>query len=701
MTMKFASLHSADASIVLECRKGAPPLWRHLGARIEFGGLEPLGRARTSASFSLDEDIPLSTVPPAGLGWFGPPCMVLRRGGCALIPVFTEVHVEQGKDVITIHLVDPAAGVSLEQRIGLDGGGALLFDAELTNTGSAPVAVDWMASAVLPLPACSAQLFSWRGRHNAELVEVAEPMPQHSWLREGRRGIGGHGGPPAVIVEAAGVTPHAGLVYSLQLAWSGDARLMVERDDEGFWTLSAGAVLQAGEVLLQPGECFAAPQVILAVSVQGRNGAMAQHHAAVRARMSWPGEEMRPRPVHCNSWEACYFDHDETRIGALAEAAAGLGIERFILDDGWFRGRTDDSAGLGDWTADPVKYPEGLRPLADRIVALGMEFGLWVEPEMVNPDSELYRAHPEWALSLPGREPPTARHQLVLDLSQGEVRDYLFDALDALLAELPISYLKWDHNRDLAPTGGRAQVQGVYALLGRLRAAHPDVEIESCAGGGGRSDAGMVSFTHRFWASDNLDAVSRVSIQRGFLAFLPPEVMGAHVGASPAHATGRAQALAFRAAVAMPGHFGVELDPRSLGESERTELAEWIAFTKQWRALLHGGRVWLGEGADGLLWQAQGRKNEFLLFAIRTAPALDRRPQPLQLPFLAQAGNCEVSLLRIAGGDYGHAAADAPLFAAMREAPQKFTGSWLAHAGLPLPPLKAESVAIFHLKVVA
>ncbi len=699
MNSTIACLHGASSSLVLECRKGAPPLWRHLGARVDPGELAPLGSGRTPASFALDEDVPLSTVPPAGLGWFGPACIALRRGGHALIPVFTESRVEQGKDAITIRLADPVERLSLEQRISLDAGGAFLFDAALTNTGGLPVGVDWLASALLPLPALSAQLVSWRGRHNAELVEVAEPMPQHSWLREGRRGIGGHGGPPAVIVAGEGAGHHAGLVHSLQLAWSGDARLLVERDDEGYWTLSAGAALQAGEVVLQAGEQFTAPQAILAVSAQGRNGAMAQQHAAVRTRMSWPGGTMRPRAVHCNSWEACYFDHDAARIGALAEAAAGIGAERFILDDGWFRSRNDDHAGLGDWTADPLKYPEGLRPLADQIIALGMEFGLWVEPEMANPDSDLYRAHPDWALSLPERARPTARNQLVLDLAQGEVRDHLFTVLDALLTELPISYLKWDHNRDLAPAGGRAQVLGTFELLRRLRAAHPGVEIESCAGGGGRSDAGIAAYAHRFWTSDNLDAVSRVAIQRGFLAFLPPEVMGAHVGASPAHATGRAQALAFRAAVAMPGHFGVELDPRALGESERAELAEWLDFYKNWRSLLHGGRVWLGEGADGLQWQAQGTEEEFLLFAIRTAPALDRRPQPLQLPFLGNTGDCEVTLLRIAGGERGHAMQSAPLFEAMREMPQNFTGSWLAHAGLPLPPLKAETIAIFHLKV--
>jgi alpha-galactosidase len=285
----------------------------------------------------------------------------------------------------------------------------------------------------------------------------------------------------------------------------------------------------------------------------------------------------------------------------------------------------------------------------------------------------------------------------VLDLSLAEVRDHLFAALDALLAELPVSYLKWDHNRDLAPAGGAAQVAGAYDLLARLRAAHPAVEIESCAGGGGRSDAGIAQYTHRFWASDNLDAVSRSAIQRGFLAFLPPEVMGAHIGASPAHATGRSQPLAFRAAVAMPGHFGVELDPRRLDEAERGELAEWIAFHRQWRALLHGGRVWLGEGADGLVWQAQGRPDEFLLFAVRTAPALDRRPQPLALPFLADAGRCTVDLLRVAGGPRQHGV---PLPELWRAA-QDFTGSWLANAGLPMPPLGAESAAIFHVRMQA
>ncbi|MGB7655517.1 MAG: alpha-galactosidase [Novosphingobium sp.] len=696
MPAQIVSLHSEQASLVLELCADGPPRWRHLGARLDPGALAPLADGRTAASFSLDDDVPLSAAPPAGLGWFGPAVLGLRRQGQALVPVFTEAEVSTNDRSVAIRLTDPAAGVLLEQTITLDPGGAFLLDARLTNTGTAPLAIDWLASTLMPLPDSCAELISWRGRHNAELTECHEMMPQQGWLRETRRGISGHGGPLGVVVLDQGAGHHAGLTFALQLAWSGDSRIAVERDDEGYWLLSAGAVLQPGEMELAPGQSHAAPQAILAVSSYGRNGASAQQHSAVRALLGWHGGAMRPRPVHLNSWEACYFDHDEARIGELAAAAAAIGIERFVLDDGWFKGRGDDSAGLGDWTCDPVKYPNGLKPLAEKVAALGMEFGLWVEPEMVNPDSDLYRAHPDWALHLGGRAQPTARGQLVLNMALPEVRDYLFGAIDALLRGVPIAYLKWDHNRDLAPAGGAAQVAGTYDLLVRLRTAHPAVEIEGCAGGGGRSDAGLARYVHRFWTSDNIDAVSRAGMQRGFLAFLPPELMGSHVGASPAHATGRTQALGFRAAVAMPGHFGVELDPRRLNEQDRAELADWIAFYKQWRHLLHGQQTWQGQGADGLVWQATGSAEEFLLFALRTAPPLDRRPQPLRLPFLAAAGDVNMRLLRIGGGTRGYAASSAPLFDTLRESLHAFTGSWLAQAGLPMPPLKGESVAIFH-----
>ncbi|WP_156257036.1 alpha-galactosidase, partial [Sandarakinorhabdus oryzae] len=640
--MTIFALHSPEASLVLE-QAGEALLWRHLGLRVAADGLPPLAATRGAATFSLDQYVPFATAP--GLGWFGP--LVVSVPGQVLRWVVTGVVADAA--VLRVTLADAHSGLILEQQIRAAQGG-FTISATIGNDGPVPLSIDQLTSALLPLPAGLDRILSWRGRHNAEFVECIEPLSAHQWRRQGRRGLPGHGGPPGLYLLGQGAGWDQGLVLAAQLAWSGDTALSVERDDEGRHLLSAGI---AGAITLQPGERFAAPPLLLAISARGRNGAMQQMHEMVRARLGWPKVEgsgtMRPRPVHLNSWEACYFRHDQARILDLARAAAAIGAERFILDDGWFRGRDNDRAGLGDWTADPAKYPDGLKPLAEGVNALGLEFGLWVEPEMVNPDSDLYRAHPDWALHIPGAPQPTARHQLVLNLSLPEVEDYLFTCLDTLLRDVPIAYLKWDHNRDLAPSGGVGQVAGLYRLFARLRAAHPNVEIESCAGGGGRIDAGIAAFTHRFWTSDNLDAVSRVTIQRGFQAFFPPELMGAHVGASPAHATGRRQTMGFRAGVALPGHFGVELDPAKLPDAERAELAGWIAFHQQWRHLLHGQRLVMGEGADGLLWQASGDGEEWLLFITRTAPPQDRRPQPLALPFLAGAGPVQARLLARAG----------------------------------------------------
>jgi len=688
------ALHAGDGTIVIEPVAGGAPLWRHCGARVVPGTLPPLAQTRTAASYSLDDDCPLSTAPVFAAGWFGPSVAVLRRDGVALPLRWTAAHVKYADNAIRIACLDEVARVELVQTFRVEAGLGWRIGAELINRGVAPVALDWLASVMVPLPDGADRVVSWRGRHNAELVEAVERLPAQAWLRESRRGISGHGGAPGVYVLGADAGWHAGEVLSLQLCWSGDSRLAIERDDEGFHVLSAGAVLQPGEVVLGPGESWSAPDALLAIG-QGRNGAMAAQHAMVRTMLRWPGGTMTPRKVHLNSWEACYFDHDAARIAALARAAAAVGAERFVLDDGWFKGRRDDSAGLGDWTPDPETYPQGLGPLAETVRALGMEFGLWVEPEMVNPDSDLYRAHPDWALHHDGHRLLTSRGQLVLDMRRADVRDYLFAALDTVLRAVPIGYLKWDHNRDLVPAGGAGQVRGAYDLLARLRAAHPDVEIESCAGGGGRSDAGMVPYVHRFWTSDTIDAVSRVAMQRGFLSFLPPEVMGSHIGASPAHATGRSQSMAFRAAVASMGHFGVELDPDALDPADRPALARWIGFARWARDLAHGGGVWLGEGGDGLVWQAQGSLDRGLLvWVIRTAPPLDRRPRPLALPFLDGEGPLAVRLLGIAGGLAGHAAPVPALWAG--QAPVAFAADWLARAGLPLPPLRAESVAIFH-----
>ncbi|WP_298092973.1 alpha-galactosidase [uncultured Sphingomonas sp.] len=700
--MSRIALHGTMTSVVLERRDDGVPLWRWWGGRLNPETLPALADLRPAASFSLDVDQPLALVPAYGAGWLGPAALRAHRGGRHFAHRFTTDTVDTTTDAVTVRLRDDAAGLTLVQHIAM-AGDMLTLSATLTNMGDTPLSIDGLASGTLPLPHDCTAIRHFTGRHNGEFVEAVEPMPAQGWTRESRRGLTGHAGPPGLFVEGPGATRHAGRVHAAQLAWSGNHRLLVERDDEGFWVLQMGMALAPGELTLAPGESVTTPDLLATCSTEGLNGAVQAFHAAIRARAPWPADGMRPRPVHINSWEGFYFDHDEAALKALATRAAGLGVERFVLDDGWFRGRDDDTAALGDWEPDARKYPNGLAPLATHVIDLGMEFGLWVEPEMINPDSDLYRDHPDWVLAADGVPRITSRNQLVLDLGRAEVRDHLFARLDALLTELPIAYLKWDHNRDLAPAAGAdgragyvAQVRGVYDLLDRLGTAHPTVEIESCAGGGGRIDAGVAARTHRFWTSDCIDAVSRVSMQRGFLMFMPPEMMGAHVGAAPAHSTGRAQGMAFRAAVALPGHFGVELDPADMAAEEADVLAAGIARYKGLRDRLHSGRVWLGEGPDGLVWQAHGQPDDLILHVTRVAPTTLRRPPPVVLPMLAGAGELRVELLEIATVP-GHPAPDAPLFAAMRSGGVVIGGDALATAGLPMPPMKGESVALFRL----
>jgi alpha-galactosidase len=311
--------------------------------------------------------------------------------------------------------------------------------------------------------------------------------------------------------------------------------------------------------------------------------------------------------VLLNVWEAVYFDHDVDRLRGIADRAASVGVERFVLDDGWFHSRRDDTAGLGDWWVDDLVWPEGLGPLVDHVRELGMEFGLWFEPEMVNPDSELYREHPDWILAAGPRTPLLHRHQLVLDLARPEVWQHLFDSIDAILRAHPVDFVKWDHNRDLleAGTGRRSgapavheQTLAFYALLDALREAHPHVAWESCASGGGRVDLGVIERVQRFWTSDMTDALARQQIQRWTTQLLAPEYVGAHVSSTISHTTGRRLSLDFRCATALFGSFGIEWDLMRADDEELAQLSDWVARYRRFRGLLHSGRVVRPESSD-------------------------------------------------------------------------------------------------------
>jgi alpha-galactosidase len=378
---------------------------------------------------------------------------------------------------------------------------------------------------------------------------------------------------------------------------------VAERTYHGWSALGGGELLLPGEVALGAGESYTGPWLYGSFAAAGLDELSGRFHAFLRDR---PRHPRAPRPVVVNTWEAVYFDHDLARLTRLAEAAAAVGAERFVLDDGWFGSRRDDSSGLGDWWVSPDVWPDGLGPLVDVVRGLGMEFGLWVEPEMVSPDSDLARAHPDWMMAAGDRLPPPARGQQVLDLGNPEAYAHIRDRLDALLRAYEIVYLKWDHNRDLVdaghPADGRAgvhdQTHAAYRLLDDLRARHPRVEIESCSSGGGRVDLEILQRTDRVWASDCIDAHERVAIQRWTSLLLPLELIGSHVGAPRAHTTRRSLDLDMRAGTAIWGHLGIEWDLTAAEPAELDRLARWVAFYKEVRGLLHTGTLVHGDLAD-------------------------------------------------------------------------------------------------------
>ena len=680
---KIIALESPGCSAVWELPLGEAPLWRYWGPSLPDGARPsaPLRSERPEPSFSLHFDQPLTVFPGFGMGWFGQSALLADRAGRDWSFQASACKVEQ-PDAQTVRFVlhDTVARIAVTTTYVLDPAtDVMTVRSALSNEGDAPLHVQWLAAAALPLPEDAAEVHSLAGRHNSEFVPVRDPLTRSLWRRENRRGLTSHDCFPGAVVTCAD-----GSAYGAQLAWSGNSVQTIEWVGDGRRHWQLGEWLAPGEAILPPGGVLQSPEVLATASAEGPNGVAHAFHRGIRARMTWPGgaERAARRPVHINTWEGFYFKHDEAALMDLARAAASIGIERFVLDDGWFGKRDDDTSSLGDWTVDRRKYPRGLGPLAKTVTDLGMEFGLWVEPEMVNRNSDLYRRHPDWALHVDGRPLLEARNQLVLDLAKPEVSTYLFDAIAALLRELPIGYLKWDHNRDLVHAGNlphyRAQVLATYALMDRLRAAFPDVEIEACAGGGGRIDAGILKRTHRFWTSDCIDAVSRVGMQRGFLQFMPPEVMGSHVGASPAHSTGRSQSMAFRCGVALPGHFGVELDARKLGDTERKELMAGIARYKALRERLHQGRVWMGEVGDGVVWQAHGSAEDMVVLVTRTSPTTMRHQPNLRLP------------MALAGRTYTIASEGGEL--------ARMDGGWLARVGMAVPPLPGEAVLVLEVR---
>ncbi|GAA5052722.1 alpha-galactosidase [Thermocatellispora tengchongensis] len=559
---------------------------------------EALAAAWRPARLGSSPPLPpvLSLLPGEHEGWQGRPGVaghrdgrmphlrLLRTGG---------IETDPAAGSVLIRAEDAEAGVATVTELRLEPQGVVRLRHTLTNLGEEP----WTAVApltLLPVPDHAGELMDWTGRWGRERHPQRSPFHQGIRSLESRRGRTGHGATGLLVAGTPGFGFRHGEVWAVHLAWSGNHQHYAERLAEGWSVIGAGELLAPGEVRLAPGESYESPWAFFVYSEHGLDGASARLHRWLRAR---PGHPRSPRPVVLNTWEAVYFDQRPDHLLSLAERAAHIGVERFVLDDGWFRGRRDDSAGLGDWYVAEDVWPKGLHPLADRVRELGMQFGLWVEPEMVNLDSDLARAHPEWLLAAPGRTPREWRRQHTLDLAVPEAFAHILDRLDALVTEYRIDYLKWDHNRDLLEAvhdggaGVREQTLAVYRLLDRLRERHPRLEIESCSSGGARIDLGILARSDRVWASDTNDPLDRQDIQRWLSVLVPPELIGSHVGPPVAHVTGRAAGLPFRAATALFCHAGLEWDLTTCDPAELDYLRLWLAEYKRLRPLLHTGEV--------------------------------------------------------------------------------------------------------------
>ncbi|MCI2035676.1 MAG: alpha-galactosidase [Oscillospiraceae bacterium] len=562
--------------------------------------------------------------PSYGTGDFHDPAFVIEQENGSSVSNFTYVShkIYAGKreldglpatytesdteaDTLEVLLEDAVSGVRLILRYTIFSAlPALARSAEFVNAGTCPVTLKRAMSMSVNLPDADFDMLYLCGAWGRERYPTVRRLAPGIQSIGSMRGISSAEYNPFLLFKRPGADEFAGEVYACSLIYSGNFLMQAEMDPFGLTRVLAGIHPNGFSWRLQPGERFQTPEAVLVYSREGLNGMSQAFHRLYGRRLARGPWRDRERPIVINNWESTGFAFDEKSILALAETARKLGVECFVLDDGWFGGRNSDRAGLGDWTANRKKLPDGIGGLSRKINAMGMKFGLWVEPEMVNPDSNLYRAHPDWILHVPERSISPSRHQYVLDFSRPEVVDAVYEMLHTLLKDADISYLKWDMNRYLTECYSvtkqpweqgkvfHSYILGVYRLCKKLLADFPALLLESCASGGARFDPGMLAYAPQAWCSDDTDAVERLKIQYGTSLAYPVSSISAHVSAVPNQQVGRVTPLQTRAEVAMFGVFGYELDFNALTVEERQEIAGQISFVKEHRKLLEYGTFW-------------------------------------------------------------------------------------------------------------
>ncbi len=627
---------------------------------------------------TLDRTPALSICPEARRSFAGQPGLVISEADGK--PIASKMHLasadQDGKGSLALVYVDAENSLTYQADFRINPR-THIIESRARLEADRPVRLQWLAAPVVPGPQQSEEMIDFAGRWCGEFQAVKTPWSAGIRQRESRTGRTGHEHFPGLIVPFTGATNTQGEAYGFHYGWSGGHRMVAEELPDGRRQIQFG---NATNTELAPRTRFETATLYSTYSPTGLNGVAVAFQRHLRDEIVTSPHPARARPVHYNCWEAVYFRHDIQELQSIATRAAELGAERFVLDDGWFRNRSDDFRALGDWDIDKVKYPDGFGPLIDHIHAQGMRFGIWFEPEMVNPDSDLYRAHPDWALG--DEDQVTGRNQKVLNIALPKVREYLFAKITAILEAYPVDYIKWDHNRVL-PAPDAEQTRSIYALLDRLRAAYPQTEIESCASGGGRIDFGILARTHRVWLSDSNDALERLKIQHNAALFLPLAVTGSHVGPRHCHTSGRVLSMSFRAWVAAERHMGFEMDPRELTPDEAETLKRvttWWKANRDW--LVQADILRLDSPDKSLIAEEQlaADGSRFVAFVGKADTSAQSVPRPLRLTGLMPEARYRVEIVN--REDLLPFARDELL---LRDGPAEASGQYLMQRGIILP----------------
>lgn len=648
------SLRTAQVTYAFHVTKEG--LLEHLYFGPAIAGLpDPMPRSlrHGTVMFEASDRLTLNELPQEyptlGRGDFGAPaCQIMGETNSVLSFQYAHHQVLTGKpdlkglpasrglnaQTLIITLEDAVQQIELDLHYTIWPDSAVIARrSELRNVGTSPIQLRQLASLSFDLLPNAYELLHFHGTWAREFNVERYALPTAGVSLGSTRGTSSNRHPPYMAILETDATETAGRCYGTSLLYSGNFETRVERGEFGRVRCVSGINPLDFDWTLEAGDSFASPESLLAVSDKGLGGLSHIWHDFIRSYVS-PGRfRDKTRPTYLNTWEAAYFDVTEDKVLALADEAVDLGVERLILDDGWFKGRTDDRRALGDWTADPDRFPSGILSLAQKVRDKGLSFGIWVEPEMVSPDSDLYRAHPDWAISVPGRAPSIGRNQLTLDLSRPEIVDHVFGWLDALLRSAPIDYVKWDMNRNMTEVGSGAKahryILGLYDLLDRITSAHPDVLFENCASGGNRFDLGMLAYMPQGWISDMCDPVGRLSIINGASHLFPPDVMAAYVGPSPNHQNGRISSIKARYHAGLPcASHGLSLNAGDI-ETNRISLKRYVDQSKQSASDRLGARFdRLRHTQNETIWQmtsADGMTTHVMAFHILNAPNLPQR----------------------------------------------------------------------------